>query len=329
MGRPCPCVLYSHSNPSTCPATWPKLRSLGCWAASGMKKSATCASARCVRFRSVAAWSGETSLTPRSISLLRPCPPLPSSLLLFSFTGAAVPCAGRGADAARPDGRDGPRQPAGRRGAHPTGRAVRSWLVPQVRPRRVPAREDADGWTLACPLRDLTLVCPCLPFCNSHPTFKPEPSLTDIINQGSLQSTFASDNGCPFVGLINGMWTWHSGATRLAVLLGVGVDHLLFLCPFLGALSRIDSVVVSSLTPPPPPPSPRCQPQRSPVRCGKRDWIQQGHLRSALLLGGRQPARAPERRPCVAGPGNTRWREAAARTVHFLPVSTNAPCPRL
>jgi hypothetical protein len=37
----------------------------------------------------------------------------------------------------------------------------------------------------------------------SHPTFKPEPSLTDIINQGNLQRTFA-DEDCPFVGLING-----------------------------------------------------------------------------------------------------------------------------
>ena len=47
---------------------------------------------------------------------------------------------------------------------------------------------------------------------HSHPTFQPEPSITDIDNQAIYQQLFQSEAGgddgsvCPFVGLIAGTY---------------------------------------------------------------------------------------------------------------------------
>lgn len=45
---------------------------------------------------------------------------------------------------------------------------------------------------------------------HSHPTFQPDPSVTDIENQGNYQRLFSGNDGVegsiPFVGLIIGTW---------------------------------------------------------------------------------------------------------------------------
>lgn len=73
---------------------------------------------------------------------------------------------------------------------------------------------------------------------HSHPTFQPDPSVTDIQNQGSYQSLFQTNSNNPFVGLIVG--TYHCKFVFYQLTFSFILFHTnIFLTPYLSAKSII------------------------------------------------------------------------------------------